>query len=182
MRGRSTGLLIALLWGGCVTTEVDRRAREIAAGERITSEMADGAPQAPELRFQLASLQLEQADALDASDAGVATEGLRERALAGLDTVILRHPSYSRRDEVLFWRAEALTGLRRWQEAVVAWRAVPVAQQEKNRVYARWRLAQSLRHTDHCDEALGLLDGMTTQAVTRERCLCLRALNRPCAQ
>jgi len=177
--GRWLVVGVAGCWLACAAG-TDRRA-QIAAGERIIARLAVDSEDAPELRFQLGSLRLEEADALDAADAGAGRgERMREQALAELTFVLERFPAYARRTEVLFWRAEALSALHRWAEAVVAWKEVPPQASENSVLYGRWRLAQALRETSQCEEALTLLDGADPRA-TRERCLCLKALSRECA-
>lgn len=173
---------VAVSWLGCATTESEGRARQMAAGERLLRNLGDEHAESPEMRFQLGSLQLEEADALDRvkGSEGKASD-VRLKALGQFNLVIDRHPLYERRGEVLFWRADALSGLSRWSDAVAAWRLVPVPKDEKNRLYARWRLAQALRHTHQCEDALALLEGSSEPVIVDERCRCLKALERACA-
>jgi hypothetical protein len=162
---------------GCATTDLERRAREIAAGENVIARVDPRHPNLPELKFQLAMLRLDQAGELSPDAASAALE-LRTRALTELEEIISSYPSYSRLDEVRFWRAHALSGLGRWSDAAAAWRELPAPSSPRNKDYAMWRLAQALRKTHHCDEALQVLEGQSSEAASHEACLC-RAISSP---
>lgn len=142
---RVLGVVLMLL-ASCATSTGERLRDEIAAGERLLPQLAEDDPRRPELQFQLASLRMERAEALQGADAGDAATQQLETAADELRRLLKSAPTYARRGEVAFWYAEALSLLGRWSQAVTAWRAVPQQKlTENNQRYAQHRLQQALK-------------------------------------
>lgn len=140
-------LLMLLGAASCATTpttEFDRRAALLAEADGIDRESGRGDPLHAELLFKVSQLRIEHSIALGAARSGAAARVQAERALDDLDYVIARYPSYERRSEALFWRAETLSALHRWREAAAAWKAVPLQKHEEDRRHASTRLREAM--------------------------------------
>lgn len=169
--------LVVVILAGCATTQ-GRRLENIAAAELLLSKIGDDDRYSSEFHFHLATLQVEEAESLEKANPEKATD-YRLKAMDHYERSA-KDAGYERRDEVLFWRADNLYRLRRWTEAVLAWRQVPTPKAEESRLHAQLRLSQSLRRTHQCEESVVLLDGATHPALVEERCRCLEVLDRAC--
>ena len=128
---------------GCATSEVERRSQTLAQADQISREEGRKDPMYPELLFKVSLERVEQASALS----GDAARAQLERVVDDLSFVIDNYPSYARLGEAKFWRAEALSALGRWPEALEAWRAVPRQKHPDDQRRAQQRLQQAIKAT-----------------------------------
>lgn len=151
---RPSRLLLIGLAFACATDAQSRRLSDIRKLEYIIPKVAPDAPELPELLFHLGYKQFEQGEFVAQLDGGTDEARSRARsARASYDRVLNQYPTYARRDEVTFCRAETLSFLGEWPQAAESWDGLvrDGGLQGNNVLFARCRLFQALRNTGRCE-------------------------------
>jgi hypothetical protein len=122
MRTLAVGIAVTVV-AACATAEQqrrDQRRSSIASLTRIIPIAGESAPEAPDLRFNLALLHLEEVDELRKQGDPKKAATHFAKAQGELEWVTQKHPAYARRREVLFWRAELMAVEKDWAGAADA--------------------------------------------------------------